>query len=347
MNMLKYKVSVIIPVYNAESTLKTSINSVINQSIVFENIELIIVNDKSTDNSKNIIDEYCNKYKNIIGIHLDKNSGLPGKPRNIGIEYATAPYIIFLDADDEYLPQAFELYYNTIISEKSDFVMGSHYWNMDGDKHKIEIIHDCDDKSDIITINPMLNEKNFDICSHYHVAPWGKIFNKKVIIEKNIRFLEDALSEDTYFFYKTLINSKKITFLQNDILYIYNVYDSNESTIHTHNLKTFNDFLNGFCETLKLLENVHYSKKYLIGASISSLLLLFSNLTINEKKESIDKLYKLEKYVNEENYVLVGEVKLLKNEILKKHYTRAIILSEIYSFLYNNKTLKKLYRKFR
>jgi len=80
---MKYKVSVIIPVYNAEKYLKTAIDSVINQTIGFENIELIIVNDNSNDNSEQIIKEYSNKYDNIIDIHLDKNSGLPGKPRNI------------------------------------------------------------------------------------------------------------------------------------------------------------------------------------------------------------------------------------------------------------------------
>lgn len=63
---MKYKVSVIIPAYNAEKYLKTAINSVINQTIGFENVELIIVNDNSNDNSKQIIKEYSDKYDNII-----------------------------------------------------------------------------------------------------------------------------------------------------------------------------------------------------------------------------------------------------------------------------------------
>ena len=103
---MEYKVSVIIPVYNADKYLRTAIESVINQTIGFENIELIIVNDNSTDNSRRIIEEYSSKYDNIVDIHLEKNSGYPGKPRNVGIEIANAPYLIFLDADDEYLPEA-------------------------------------------------------------------------------------------------------------------------------------------------------------------------------------------------------------------------------------------------
>ena len=117
----------------------------------------------------------------LLTIHLDKNSGLPGRPRNIGIDNSTAEYIIFLDADDEYLHDAFELLYNTIISEKSDFVMGSHFHNNGSRQMKINILHYCDDTSDIININPLKDQINFNRTSHNHVAPWGKIFNKQLM----------------------------------------------------------------------------------------------------------------------------------------------------------------------
>ena len=344
---MDYKISAIIPVYNADKTLKKAIESIINQSIGFENIELIIVNDNSKDNSKKIIESYSKKYDNIIGLHLPKNSGLPGKPRNIGIEHATAPYLIFLDADDEYLPHAFELYYNTIENEKSDFVMGSHYWNFKGKKANITILHECDNPSDIININPLLNEKNFRRSSYYHASPWGKIFNKKLINNKNIRFLEEDLCEDAYFYYKTILNSKKITLLPNDILYIYNVYDSNNSTIHTHNIKTFNNFLNGYYKVLSLFDNISYSKENIIRPSINSLLLLFSNLSLKDKKENIPKLYELQESMDEQPILPQKETTLLWNEIQKQHYTRAIIISEFYSFFYNNKTIRTIYRRIR
>lgn len=344
---MSYKVSVIIPVYNADKYLKTAIESVINQTIGFENIELIIVNDNSSDNSRSIIEEYSSRYENIVDIHLDKNSGYPGKPRNVGIEKASAPYLIFLDADDEYLPEAFQIYYDMIVKEKSDFLMSAHYWNLDGEKVKLNILHECDDDSDVININPLLNEKNFRISSYYHVSPWGKIFDKKLIIDNEIRFLEDALSEDAYFFYKTVLNSKKITYLQNDVLYVYNVYDSNESTIHTHNLKTFYDFLNGFKEVLDLFDGFPYTKEHILRPSINSLLLIFSNLSRKEKRDVISELYDLQIGLDEKAILPLKETAILNDEILKKHYTRAILLSDIYSFFYNNKTIKKLYRKFR
>jgi len=286
---MKYKVSVIIPVYNAEKYLKTAIDSVINQTIGFENIELIIVNDNSNDNSEQIIKEYSNKYDNIIDIHLDKNSGLPGKPRNIGIDNATADYIIFLDADDEYLPEAFELLYNTITHEESDFVMGSHFHNNGSRQMKIDILHYCDDTSDVININPLKDQLNFNRTSHNHVAPWGKIFNKKLINDNNIRFPEDTLAEDTYFYFKTLVNSTKVTLLPNNEIYMYNIYETSKSTIHNHNQKAFNNYLNGFGKVMDVLKVVPYSKRILLQSNIGNLLLIFTNLDKKDKKENVKK----------------------------------------------------------
>lgn len=67
---------------------------------------------------------------------------------------------------------------------------------------KIDILHYCDDTSDIININPLKDQLNFNRTSHNHVAPWGKIFNKKLINDNDIRFPEDTLAEDTYFYFK-------------------------------------------------------------------------------------------------------------------------------------------------
>lgn len=344
---MDYKISVIAPVYNCEDYLKTAINSIMNQTFGFENIELILVNDNSTDNSKEIIDEYCAKYENIIGIHLPENSGYPGRPRNAGMEIASAPYLIFLDCDDEYLPNAFQLYYDTITREKSDLVMGSHYWNLDGDMIKIKILHECDDTSDVININPMLNEKNFRRTTYHNVASWGKIFDKKLIMDNNIWFLEDTVCEDSNFYYSILLKSKKFTLLPNEQLYIYNVFEEGGSLIHTHSLKTFNSYLRGVYAVLDLFKDVSYTKERIIYSDMNSLLLLFSNLSIKDKKECIIKLNEFENIVDDEVKLDRKELKLLYYLILKKHYTGAIIISEIYSKLYNNKTIKRLYRKFR
>ena len=84
-----YKISIIVPVHNSEKYLRNSLESIINQSIGFENIEVIIVNDASTDGTKDIIDEYSYKYNNFKPIHLTENTGAAYGPRNIGLRKAT------------------------------------------------------------------------------------------------------------------------------------------------------------------------------------------------------------------------------------------------------------------
>ena len=97
---IMYKISVIVPVFNVENKIMNAFNSILNQTIGFENLEVIFVDDNSTDDSKNIIKSLENKYDNVKSIFLSKNSGYAGKPRNIGIKNATANYLMFLDPDD-------------------------------------------------------------------------------------------------------------------------------------------------------------------------------------------------------------------------------------------------------
>jgi len=92
------KISVILPAYNCESFISSAIECVINQTEEF--LELIIVDDFSTDNTKAIIDEYSQKDDRIRSVFLDRNSGGPAKPRNIGLAMAKGKYVSFIDADD-------------------------------------------------------------------------------------------------------------------------------------------------------------------------------------------------------------------------------------------------------
>lgn len=341
-----YKISAIIPIYNAEDYLEDAINSIVNQTFGFKNIELILVDDCSNDNSSDIIKRYADKYGNVVALCTDKNSGLPGKPRNIGIDHSTAPYLIFLDADDEYLPQAFELLYDAIEQEGSDFVMGAHFWNLNGERLRVNILHYCDDTSDVININPLLSQKNFDRVSHNHVAPWGKIFRKSVLEKNDIRFPEDTLAEDTYFYFKTLINSKRVTLLPNNEMYLYNIVENSKSVIHEHNLDKFNYFLNGLIKVKGVLDEVPFSKEIPITSNIGSLLLMFSNLSRKDKKDASLNIYNFEKSLDEKVIFQKKEIEILNNAIMNKQFKRAILISEIYSLLYNNEAIKNVYRKF-
>lgn len=98
------KVTVVTAAYNAEKFISRTIDSVINQTLGFDQIQLIIVDDHSSDNTKKIVSEYLAKHKNICLVSLHENTGSPGTPRNIGIELADSAYITFLDADDWLAP---------------------------------------------------------------------------------------------------------------------------------------------------------------------------------------------------------------------------------------------------
>ena len=89
-------ISIIIPVYNSEKYIKRAFDSLFTQSIGFNNLEVIFIDDASTDASPQIIGDYSNKYDNVKSFFLNKNSGAAGKPRNVGLSHATKDYIMFL-----------------------------------------------------------------------------------------------------------------------------------------------------------------------------------------------------------------------------------------------------------
>lgn len=340
---MEYKISVIIPVYNGEKDLDKSMSSLINQTFGFENIEVIIVDDNSKDNSKNIIKRYIEGYSNVKGIFLSKNSGLPGKPRNIGIKEASSKYIVFLDSDDCYLENAFEVLYNAIEKENSDFVIATHYINSDSYKFKVNLYQT---NEDLINFNPLSSQEVFDSLSLNHfVAPWGKIFNKELILNNKIEFPQDCLCEDTYFYFKSLINAEKVTLLPNTPVYIYNTFEDKKTAIHGHNIKKFNQFLDGMYKEVNLLDNINLSANVTIAENISSLLLIFSNLNKKDKKEAVKKIYDFEKSLDKKIILDKKEINILNNCILKKKFNLAIFISNCYSGLYNNYLIKEFYRK--
>ena len=153
--MSKYKLSVIIPTFNTGVFLHESLGSIINQSIGFENVEVILVDDKSSDPlTLSIIDDYVSKYSNIKVIYLEENSGFPGRPRNVGIDASTSDYVIVMDHDDSYEIDAFEHLYNTITKENADMVSSNYFEEYKNIKEKHTYIFGPDfDKIKISSID--------------------------------------------------------------------------------------------------------------------------------------------------------------------------------------------------
>ena len=211
-----YKVSVIMPIFNAEKYLENTLNSVINQTIGFENIELILVDDKSTDNSRSIVEEYSSKYSNIKPIFLEKNSGCPGIPRNVGIKNATSDYIMFIDNDDEYLPEVCDKLYNTLVTEDVDIVTCA-----------VRVTDSC---GDCVKLSFDSEIGGKEIIYFDNVFVWNCIFKKSIILDNDISFI-DAVSEDGLFTLEYYLHSQKLVYLNDFVGYNTIIRESSLSNV--------------------------------------------------------------------------------------------------------------------
>lgn len=203
-----YKISVILPIFNVEDCLDTAMDSLINQSIGFENIEVIMVDDCSTDNTPNIIKKYTEKYDNCKSIFLEENSGSAGKPRNTGIKQASADYLMFMDPDDEYTPKAFETFYNNIKEVDCDFVHAN--WTTDNYGMMKPTSHKYIKKDSYFEFKSKDNINNYH--KYYRPGMCSSIYNKQFVTENNIQCTSD-LGEDLYFSMLAIFNAKKVFLL--------------------------------------------------------------------------------------------------------------------------------------
>ena len=220
--MQEYKISIIVPIYNQEKYLRTAIESVINQTFGFENIELILVDDKSTDGTKMIIENFSNLYQNIKPIYLEENSGGAGIPRNVGIENANAPFLMFFDPDDELFDDICEVLYNKMILEGADIVSGN---AIDINENINFPYYDLIFNDNREVINP---KKDYNDIKNFRV--WGSIFSKEFILNNNIHFLNTKTNEDTYFTLNSFFNANKICYLDNYYGMIYFIRNGDSMT---------------------------------------------------------------------------------------------------------------------
>ena len=203
---MNYKISVIIPLYNAETFVKSAIDSIINQTIGFENIELILVDDNSNDSTKEIMQNYSKKYSNIKCFFPKGNSGTPSRGRNIGIDKASSEYIMFMDQDDRYVNNVCEVLYKLIEKTEKDIVMCNHkiilnhnFINMDNTQQNISF-----------KIYKSTDEKIFN-----DAYMWNKIFKKDFLNKHKIRCFEKYWGEDSYFCIKCYLNTNEVPYLEN------------------------------------------------------------------------------------------------------------------------------------
>ena len=224
------------PIYNAEKHLKNTIKSIINQSIGFENIELILVDDASNDNSKKIIESFSEKYGNIIPYYSEKNHGFPGFGRNIGLKKATSEYLMFIDNDDEYDKDMCKTLYEAIISENADLVVCGRMKVEENiqSKEKIPLIKGKKENGKVI----LENDDLFYFNSHIIL---NKIFKKEIITTNDLKFNESSRLDDDMFSFDYYIHSKKLIYLDNYYGYYWNV--NSDSLSHTNAERYIPEFM--------------------------------------------------------------------------------------------------------
>lgn len=216
------KVSIIVPVYNVEKYIDRCLNTLINQTL--KDIEILIINDGSPDNSINICEKYALK-DNRIKIYSKENEGL-GLTRNYGIERATGEYISFVDSDDYVSLDMCEKLYNSARKYNADIVYGGIYYDNNNkiiQKKCVEKDKIWDEKKevkslllDFIATKP--EEKNDTIME---VSVWKALFKKDIFDKNNIRFVSERvfISEDVIFDIDFFLNSKRIVAIPDCVYY--------------------------------------------------------------------------------------------------------------------------------
>lgn len=231
-------VSIIIPIYNVEKYLKECVNSVIRQT--FQSIQIILVNDGSTDSCGRICDEYAQKDKRVIVVHKD-NGGL-SDARNAGLPLAEGTFILYLDSDDYLVPNAVETLVRTQEKTDGDIVLGNFYYTFPDH----EVIADAWEQTDMVLDNKQAMEALID--GRIETFVWGKLMRKE-IAEKH-QFPKGKVFEDHYWTHFVFADADKVALVALPLVH----YRQRENSISfTFDMKRL-DILDGWMNRKAFLE---------------------------------------------------------------------------------------------
>lgn len=289
---VKPLVSVIIPIYNAEKYIEQCIKSVCAQT--YTNLEIICIDDYSTDKSFSIIQELSQVDNRIIIIKNEINKGI-SYTRNIGIHNSHGDYILFLDSDDVLINKAIE----RLLSEFNncetdlDIVMASHAeWDgmniINKRIYPTTVYTNVDNKFNIIE-SLLLNK--------WYNSPWNKLFKSRVFDKSNLRFKEGAYHEDAILNYQMSFQIKTIKVIS-DILYLYRTNNYQSITHKPYNILS-KHFITYLKEEYKIIQNYNASNNKIISSNFE-----------DEKFILCIRSYKYNRNLLYENFELIRNLKL-------------------------------------
>jgi len=322
----EYKLSIIIPVYNSEKKyVFRSFKSIFNQTMKFEDIEVIYVDDGSSFlEGKSFLEQLYDLFENVKLYSLNENSG-PGNARNIGILNSSSDYIMFLDHDDYYVEGACELLFKYISEESIDVVCGNYInltvgaykyvdWPKKGLKNKVIKIDSFKDNMNIFKLYP---------------AIWTKIFRKEFLLKENITFKNYKSGEDLLFYQESLFKAKGMIFID-EIIVVYKVRkDTNRTTSISYDnskdiifdlLKVFENSYKLFLKYAPKYSHIPLNNLY----SLTRNKLLVNKFNFNEFIEICDKTkYLFKKYLQTDKTNIKEDYRDLYNNMSNQNYNKA------------------------
>ena len=314
-------VSIIIPFYNVAPYIKRCLDSVLNQTYI--NYEVLLINDKTPDNSQEIVDKFLLENKESaskfrVVKHIE-NKGLSGA-RNTGIEEAKGDYLFFIDSDDYIDSKCIENHVKIITKEQADVTFGSYHKFKEGGE--IEMTLALGTMEGSATGIEQLTKKNPFF--YYYVNAWNKLFKKSFIKENNLQFEERLFAEDLMFLFMVLTKDQKVAFASEAYYYYY--LGNTSSIMNNLSEKSLKDY------------------QYIINKMVSTTNELYSNnkfKLLNFRK--FINYYIIDAYKNtSESQDLKGNIKTETLSNLKKKFN-----PDYYSLVVENdrRTLKR-YLKF-
>lgn len=311
------KVSVIVPAYNVEKYIDRCIESLLKQTL--DDIEFIIINDGSTDNTLKKINKYLPNDK--IRLYDRSNHGI-GSTRNYGLNLAHGEYIGFVDSDDYIEPDMFEKLYNKVKQDDLDMAVCDYYKNFEEtNKSVIDIISDMD-------VRKIYNLKdNPYLFNQINLSPWNKLY-KKDLINLNIENFSETLKyEDVPFVVRMLLTASSIGKV-NVPLYHYVIHKNSETTVM--NEKVFDLF-----EIFDILLREHSNKEYIKDELDYLIVQRLSDYNIQQRNQKNRKIRN--KFIDESFLYLEKNIPNYKNNL---YYKKISIFKRI---IEKNKCITKIY----
>lgn len=253
-------ISIVVAVYNVESYIASCIDSLLSQS--YTNIEIILVDDGSTDCSGEICDFYSKKDKRIKVIHK-KNGGL-SSARNIGIKNATGNLVGFVDGDDTVEKEMYDELYTNMILTNSDISICGRYYVYENGKRVVRY----KEKSEIKVMNAKEAIAKMNSFSSFDMAAWDKLYKKDLF--NSIKFPNGKLSEDYFIMYKIFLHSNNICYTPKPL---YNYIQRKNSISHTKNINF--DFIEAAKKQMNDVEKIFPELRIILHTAYAS-----ANMTV-------------------------------------------------------------------